>query len=127
MALLNLSASYAVGEALTEAVLEQSAEKVLAMRRDLQETFRLRFREDPVSKKDKKCRALEVVNQVLGRWGFTQIRLGFRKKKTIDGKRCNVDSTYNLVETCVPAQTQRLARAFVLRTCKQHCCQRGRL
>ena len=33
MALLNLSASYAVGEALTEAVLEQSADKVLAMRK----------------------------------------------------------------------------------------------
>ena len=99
MALLNLSASYAIGEALTEAVLEQSAEKVLAMRRDLQETFRLRFREDSASKKSKKCRALEVVNQVLGRWGFTQIRLGSRKKKTIEGKRCNTDSTYNLVES----------------------------
>ena len=98
MALLNLSASYAIGEALTEAVLEQSAEKVLAMRRDLQETFRLRFREGSGSKKSKKCRALEIVNQVLERWGFTHIRLGSRKKKTIDGKRCNTDSTYNLVE-----------------------------
>ena len=87
-----------LGEALTEAVLEQSAEKVLAMRRDLQETFRLRFREGSGSKKSKKCRALEVVNQVLERWGFTQIRLGSRKKKMIDGKRCNTDSTYNLVE-----------------------------
>ena len=81
MALLNLSASYAIGEALTEAVLEQSAEKVLAMRKDLQETFRLRFRESSGSKKSKTCRALEVVNQVLERWGFTQIRLGSRKKK----------------------------------------------
>ena len=35
---------------------------------------------------------------MLERWGFTQIRLGSRKKKTIDGKRCNTDSTYNLVE-----------------------------
>ena len=35
---------------------------------------------------------------MLGRWGFTQIRPGSRKKKTIDGKRCNTDSTYNLVE-----------------------------
>ena len=69
MALLNLSASYAIGEALTEAVLEQSADKVLAMRRDLQETFRLRFRESSGSKKSNEMQGIGGSESSAGKVG----------------------------------------------------------
>ena len=44
-------------------------------------------------------RALEIINQVLGKWGLTELCLSARKKgPMVNGKRGYVDSTYRLQE-----------------------------
>ena len=133
MKLLELPGSYAVGETVSQAVLEASAGIILDMRHDLQEAFRLRFQEANNKKsrakkgaaedagaeqseanveteeknlgsEDEKAerkvkRALEIINQVLSKWGFTELRLSARKKGAkVDGKRPNI-GTYTLQES----------------------------
>ena len=135
--LLELPGSYAVGETVSQALLEASAGRILDIRHDLQEAFQLRIQEKNNRKsrgkqgpsqyagaeqseaktakdeegqeggedgaKDEKAerkvkRALEIINQVLSRWGFTELRLSARKKgPKVDGKR-PYTGTYMLQE-----------------------------
>lgn len=90
---LGLKHTQDIGQVITKEVFDFAAEKVMAMKQDLQEMFRLRDKE----KKEEKKRAVTVteqghdlLNSVLARWGFTCIVRHKRKMKGPRGNQVNV-------------------------------------
>ena len=58
--------------------------------------FGLRYQETEGSKVGEIKRGLEIINQVLGVWGFTIVKVGKRNQKRVEGKVVDL-SEYSLV------------------------------
>jgi hypothetical protein len=86
--ILGIANSFDVGQNIARDVLEKGTEKILAMSKDLGDVFGLRFQG---GKKDGDFRkAIDIINQVFHVWGFTEINVGARVRKRIDGKQVAV-------------------------------------
>lgn len=87
---LGISTAFDVGRQIERSVMQQSCEKVLAMKKELQAAFDLRLRESPKLRGTLK-RGLEILNQVLAKWGMTEVALEVpRRRGRIEGKRVEV-------------------------------------
>jgi hypothetical protein len=88
--ILGIANSSEVGQEIARDVLEKGAPKILAMSKDLRDVFGLQFRSGKVDGDFR--RAVDIVNQVFHVWGFTEIGVGKRKQKRVEGKMQDVSA-----------------------------------
>lgn len=87
--MLGIRGSWEVGAQIERAVLANSCQRVLEIRKDLQETFDLRLQ--ATKRRDSLKQGLELLNSVLRRWGFTEVIAdGPRKRARVCGKRTDI-------------------------------------
>ena len=87
---LNIQNSYTAVE-VERSLVEATCEKLLSIKTEVKEQFGIPLGEEKDSGKTTTIkRGVKLLNAVLSRWGFTQIKTGKRQKKRVDGKEMDI-------------------------------------